>query len=389
MIQRIIILIFILILLPEFYSSLIHRKRHASWPQWRRLLRWLPATIMLIIAVWLALPSEFIPEETTLLFAFVGVLCTIFIPRFFYMLSSIVGRAVKIMRHGSKNWGNLVGFILAIMIGAASLYGFTIGPNRLKVKHIDITSSRLPEAFDGYRILHFTDIHLGSARQSFVKKVVDSICSQHADMVAFTGDLLNVHPNELYRFINEMKRISAPDGVFSVLGNHDYSFYQGNIDDAIRIANEREVISREQQMGWTMLNNSHTTISRGNETIVVAGMENYGKKEKHRRGDINNTLEGAPKDKFTIMLEHDPWAWRNIILPDSLADVTLSGHTHGGQISLYGLRPTMLTEPNDYGLHHKSNAYLNVSSGTGGLVPFRLGMTPEIVVITLHSSKKR
>ena len=239
MIQRIIILIFILILLPEFYSSLIHRKRHASWPQWRRLLRWLPATIMLIIAVWLALPSEFIPEETTLLFAFVGVLCTIFIPRFFYMLSSVVGRAVKIMRHGSKNWGNLVGFILAIMIGAASLYGFTIGPNRLKVKHIDITSSRLPEAFDGYRILHFTDIHLGSARQSFVKKVVDSICSQHADMVAFTGDLLNVHPNELYRFINEMKRINAPDGVFSVLGNHDYSFYQGHIDDAIRIANER------------------------------------------------------------------------------------------------------------------------------------------------------
>jgi len=388
MIHRIIILIFILILLPECYSSLIHRRRHASWPLWRRVLRWLPAVAMLILSVWLALPSAFIPEETTLLFVYLGILGTIFIPRFFYMLSSMTGRAVKILRHSKRNWGNLVGFVLAVAMGAAAIYGFTVGPNRLKVRHIEILSDRLPASFDGYKIVQFSDMHVGSARKAFVSKVVDSICAQHADLVAFTGDIQNVHPRELYRYIDELKRISAADGVFSVLGNHDYSFYQGKEDDAVRIANERELISREQQMGWTLLNNAHTTISRAGDVIVVAGMENLGKKEKHNRGDIKQTLDGAPADKFTLLLEHDPWAWKNVIRPSRLADVTLSGHTHGGQIALFALRPTRLNESNDYGLYADGDCYLNVTGGTGGLVPFRLGMSPEIVVITLRASKK-
>ena len=384
MIQRIILLIFILILLPELYSSLVHRRRHSSWPLWRRVLRWVPAVAMLAMAVWLAMPSAFIPEETTLLFAFLGVLAVVFIPRFFYMLSSMTGKAVKIARHSRNNWGNLVGLLLAVAMGGAALYGFTIGPNQLKVRHVEIKSAKLPKSFDGYRIVQFSDAHLGSARKSFLKKVVDSICSQHADMVAFTGDLQNIHPRELYPYIDELKRISAPDGVFTVLGNHDYSFYQGKEDDAVRIANEREVVSREQQAGWTLLNNAHTTLQRGDDMIVVAGMENLGKKEKHNRGDLTKTLDGAPEGKFTIMLEHDPWAWRNVILPHSAADITLSGHTHGGQMSIGGLRPTKFGEPNDYGLYSEGNSYLNVSGGTGGLVPFRLGMPPEIVVITLR-----
>ena len=192
-----------------------------------------------------------------------------------------------------------------------------------------------------------------------------------------------MQPSELYPVQDLLKSLHAKDGVFSVLGNHDYSQYI-KADPAVKAANEREVISRERQFGWTVLLNEHHTIRRGKDSLVIAGEENDGLPLFPDRGDINKTLEGISPSAYVVMLQHDPSAWRRSILPKSQVQLTLSGHTHGGQIQLFGLRPTMLTSKEDYGLYLDGNRALYVSAGISGLIPFRFGIPGEIAVITLH-----
>ena len=119
--------------------------------------------------------------------------------------------------------------------------------------------------------------------------------------------------------------------------------------------------------------------------LVIAGMENYGQKEGTQRGDLQKTLSGVGQNDCVILLQHDPSAWQRLILPEANIPLTLSGHTHGGQLSLFSLRATRFVEDEDYGLYHEGHHQLYVTSGLGGLVPFRFGISPEIAVITLKS----
>jgi len=260
---------------------------------------------------------------------------------------------------------------------------------KLKVKHVEVTFKDLPASFDGYRIVHWSDAHVGSylkSRRPILERAVDSIRAQQADMVVFTGDLQNIQPSELYPFVGLFKSIKAKDGVYSVLGNHDYSGYI-HADAAVKVANERETVSRQRQCGWTVLLNENRSIYRGRDSIVIAGGENDGLPPHPMRGDIHQTLRGVCDDAFVVMLQHDPSAWRRHILPESKAQLTLSGHTHGGQLSVLGIRPSKFKYAEDWGLYQVGDRFLYVTAGLGGLVPFRFGVPAEIVVITLHRQK--
>ena len=138
-------------------------------------------------------------------------------------------------------------------------------------------------------------------------------------------------------------------------------------------------------MGWKLLENSHTTIRRGTDSIVIAGTENDGKPPFPQKANYPKTLKGVQKGAFVIMLQHDPSAWRRHIVPGKMAQITLSGHTHGGQMQIFGFRPTKIREKNDYGVYRSGNQILNVTDGLGGFAPFRLNMPNEIVVITLKA----
>ena len=211
--------------------------------------------------------------------------------------------------------------------------------------------------------------------------------SQKPDVIVFTGDLQNIQPAELHPFLSLFKELKAKDGVFSVLGNHDYSMYI-NASESIKVANEREMVRLQRQVGWNLLMNEHSVIRRGNDSIVIAGEENDGRPPFPSRADIHKTLQGIRSDAYVILLQHDPSAWRRNILPHSHVQLTLSGHTHGGQVSLLGLRPTWFSYREDCGLYHEQDRALFVSSGLGGVVPFRFGVPPEIVVITLRSGSR-
>lgn len=386
MIARIFIPIILAIVLPDLYFDL-HYLRRSSWRiWWKRLLWWLPSIGLLGYTVALASIRNFAPDDLFWLNLYLFLVGSIVTPKAIFAFCSGLGLLYCRLTHTRNNWGNLVAPPLCLFSLYILIYGSTLGFRKLEVRHIDIYSRELPKAFDGYRIAQFTDAHVGTLtgnRYKMLTRVIDSLNAQNADAIVFTGDLQNMQPSELYPVQDLLKSLHAKDSVFSVLGNHDYSQYI-KADPAVKAANEREVISRERQFGWTVLLNEHHTIRRGKDSLVIAGEENDGLPPFPDRGDINKTLEGISPSAYVVMLQHDPSAWRRSILPKSQVQLTLSGHTHGGQIQLFGLRPTMLTSKEDYGLYLDGNRALYVSAGIGGLIPFRFGIPGEIAVITLH-----
>ena len=297
-----------------------------------------------------------------------------------------------------KRYGRKVGIGLAAVIIALVAYGMTAGFRPLVVRQIEFASADLPAAFDGYRIVQFSDAHVGTmtgSRQEMVQQLIDSINAQHPDMIVFTGDMQNIQPDELIPSMLYFRQLLAYDGVYAVLGNHDYAVYQNCDDDekAINCQLTKDLISK---MRFDLLLNEHRIIHRDSDSIVVAGMENWGLADRvPKNGDVKKTLEnlfnhsslGEEQEvgfPFVLMLQHDPTCWREKILPECNAQLTLSGHTHGGQFSLFGWSPVALSYEDWQGMTYEGDRALYVSTGAGSLIPFRLNQPREIVVITLR-----
>ena len=297
-----------------------------------------------------------------------------------------------------KRYGRKVGIGLAAVIIALVAYGMTAGFRPLVVRQIEFASADLPAAFDGYRIVQFSDAHVGTmtgSRQEMVQQLIDSINAQHPDMIVFTGDMQNIQPNELIPSMLYFRQLLAYDGVYAVLGNHDYAVYQ-NCDDNEKATNCQLTKDLIRKMGFDLLLNEHRIIHRDSDSIVVAGMENWGLADRvPKNGDVKKTLEnlfnhsslGEEQEvgfPFVLMLQHDPTCWREKILPECNAQLTLSGHTHGGQFSLFGWSPVALSYEDWQGMTYEGDRALYVSTGAGSLIPFRLNQPREIVVITLR-----
>ena len=387
MIARIFVYLLLMIVLPCLYVDLRYLRRKRFGRVWVRMLWWLPGFCMTVFTVVLAMHPDFAPADTTALNFYLFLLGLLVVPNFVFALCSVVGLALKKWLHMRRNYGNHVGLAMVAVHWYVLIYGSTIGFNEIVVKHIDYASADLPEAFDGYRIVQFSDAHVGtysSDRDYLLDAAVDSINAQHADMIVFTGDLQNMRPVEVERHARTLSALHAPDGVFSVLGNHDYADYL-HADTATKAANCRRMVDLQRQMGWTLLRNEHRVVRRGGDSIIVAGMENDGiSKRSPERGDIGKTLSGTSPRDFVLMLQHDPSCWRRKILPQCNAQLTLSGHTHGMQFELFGWSPIAFKYSEWDGLYREGARAIFVSTGLGGFLPFRFGVPGEVVVITLH-----
>ena len=300
------------------------------------------------------------------------------------LLSLIAG---LICRHTKRCWLKWSSVLPLCLLWPIFLYGTFVGGNQLEVKHIDLAFEDLPEAFDGYTIVQFSDVHTGTLtgyRQQLLKKAIDSINAQNADMVVFTGDLQNKVPSEIEPLKALLSDIKAKDGVYSVLGNHDYTFYDDG--DAMQIyTNSGLRVGMDEELGWKQLNNARCFIYRGNQRLVIAGMENDGDGSRFpQKGDLSSALYRVSRQDFVVLLEHDPSSWHRKILPHSHVQLTLSGHTHGGQLALFGFSPVIFKYKEYSGLYTVANRCLYVSNGLSGVVPFRVGVPAEITVFTLH-----
>ena len=391
MIARAPYLFLLLIILPDLYLDL-HYWRH-KYSVGQRFIRWLPTIGMVAYTIYLMYEKNFIPDNPNILYIYLLLLGIIAFPKLVFMLCSVTGLTFskllhkKSAKHPANNYGNLIGLICVPVIWYVVLYGSFIGFNKVEVNRQTFASPDLPKAFDGYKVVLFSDAHVGSytARNEHVlKKAIDNINAQHPDMIVYTGDIQNTQPQDIYRHMDVLSSLKAKDGIYTILGNHDYGDYIcGNT--ARKVANMRETMSLEKQMGWTLLMNEHRYIDRGKSHIIIAGMENDGDGISFpQKGDIKKTLKGVDDDDFVLMLEHDPSSWRRKIIPDGRAQLTLSGHTHKMQFSLFGWCPLKLTGKEVNGWYQEGRQSLFVTAGLGGLIPFRFDATGEIVVITLR-----
>ena len=394
MIARAPYLFLLLIIIPDLYFDL-HYWRH-KYSAGQRFWRWLPTIGLVAYTIYLMYEKNFIPDNPNIIYIYLFLIGLIAVPKMVYMLFSLLGLSFshlfhrKKSAHPHKNYGNLIGFICVPILWFILIYGSFVGFSELEVNRHVYTSPDIPKAFNGYRIVQFSDAHVGSytgSRRWILQRAVDSINALRPNLIVFTGDLQNVKPEELYQQMEILSRLKAKDGVYSVLGNHDYAKYV-DCSEAEKEANCRETVSLEKQLGWTLLLNEHRYIERGKSRIVIAGMENDGDGEHFpQKGDINKTLKGVNDDDFILMLEHDPSSWRRKIIPDGRAQLTLSGHTHKMQFSLFGWCPLSLTGKEVNGWYNEDEQSLFVSAGLGGLIPFRFGAPGEIAVITLKTEQ--
>ena len=392
MIARAPYLFLLLIIVPDIYFDL-HYWRH-KFTLAKRLLYWGPTIALVALTLKLTYEPEFIPENPNLLFSYLLLLGLIAAPKWAYMLCSVIGlgickltRLFKRKHRKPKNYGNLVGIAAVVLIWYVVLYGAFVGFKKIEINHQTYTSADIPKAFDGYRILLFSDAHVGTMngnRQWMLQRAVNMINDQQADVIVFTGDLQNIKPKDLIPHKELLSSLKAKDGVYSVLGNHDYDKYMHPMDER-KVEQCKETIKMEKAFGWNLLLNEHRTIRRGDQAITIAGMENDGDGKRFpQRGDIKKTLNGV--QGFVVMLEHDPSGWRRKIVPNGKAQLTLSGHTHAMQFMIGSWSPMDLLGKEWNGWYKEGNQSLFVTSGLGALIPFRFGATAEIVVIELRTS---
>lgn len=313
--------------------------------------------------------------ETSVTFMIIAF-CWIMLAVMDLIVSLVLRLTVKIPFKRAFHWGLLSLLIPPLVIA----YGSVIGRNWFEVKEVTVKFADLPENFDGYRIIHISDLHARSyaKRTARMQKAVQRINALDADLIAFTGDLITLVPEEIDPIASSLKALKAKDGVISVLGNHDYGTYadtSGNLLPAL--------IDRQAALGWDLLLNEHKVLRRGADSIVVIGVENTSTSHFFpSKGDLPKASEGTD-GSFSIVLTHDPMHWESEILGQDYA-LTLSGHTHAMQLSILGWSPSSLLFKHSDGLYTNGSQHLYVNAGLGEtLFPARIGARPEITLITL------
>ena len=311
------------------------------------------------------------------------------------------------------------GGILSVGVAIIFIIGFLYGWRNIHVTRYYFMHSDVPEAFDGYKIVQLSDLHIGTlhGHESTVRAIVDSVNALEPDLIVFTGDLVNMHSDEEREFHDILRDLHAKDGIVSVMGNHDYMMYayRGK-DSKAQLADIHALQDAERDLGWHLLLNDNYIIRRGEASIAIIGVENDGDgKHFPQYGDLTKAQHDLPEGIFKILLSHDPTHWKRRVLTDTDIPLTLSGHTHAMQFQIGPWSPSRWAYPEWRGAYTypsteayvRGDEYLRgnhdgttsasqqrsthrtlfVSSGIGEVgVPFRFGAWPEIVLITLRSN---
>ena len=308
----------------------------------------------------------------------------------------LVPKALGLAVHGlgrlfRRRWLTLCGFGVALLVFGVMWWGAVVTPRTLEVREVELAFDRLPEAFDGYRIVQWSDAHLGTynGRTAIVERQIDAINALNADMICFTGDLVSRVTAEALPYRDILSRLHAPDGVYSVLGNHDYDNYATWADQKAKQADRKALCDLQADLGWRLLNDDHVIIRRGDDRLVLIGTENFGDRPGEKHGSLIKAYGGLHDKEFKIQLQHNPYAWRANTLTNSNIDLMLAGHTHAWQLMLslgnWRWSPASRRYPEWGGAYNEGDRWLYVNIGTGMVgPPMRIGATPEITVITLR-----
>lgn len=289
---------------------------------------------------------------------------------------------------------NQLALVMAAIPFSAFIYGMIKSGFDYKVRKVRLVLPNLPAAFNGLKIVQLSDIHTGSFVSSEpLEKALRMIQEQNADVIFFTGDLVNNITEEAIPYTEIFKQVKAPLGVFSTLGNHDYGDYVQWPSVEAKQKNFEDIKNLHAEFGWKLLMNEHIILKKGDAEIAVLGVENWGAAMRFPKyGDLKKAHAGTENFPVKLLLSHDPSHWDAQVrkqYPD--IDLTFSGHTHGMQfgIEIPGFRwsPSKYIYKQWADLYQEGKQFLYVNRGLGFLgYPGRVGILPEITVVELHNA---
>ncbi|WP_147202644.1 metallophosphoesterase [Segetibacter aerophilus] len=270
------------------------------------------------------------------------------------------------------------------------IYGFSNKYN-YDIQRVKLSYNNLPAGFKGLKIVQISDVHSGSfANKAAVSRGIDMILKENADIILFTGDLVNDVSTEMHNYIDVFNRLKAPLGVYSTLGNHDYGDYVEWPSLQAKKENLEKLKGIHRQMGWRLLMNEHVALERNGDSIALLGIENWSALKRFpKHGKMELAHAGTEKYPFKILMSHDPTHWDAEVRPKyGDIDLALAGHTHGMQFGLetpfFKWSPVQWVYRQWAGLYEEGNQKLYVNRGYGFLgYPGRVGIMPEITVIEL------
>jgi len=323
-----------------------------------------------------------------------------FAPKAVYGLFRFVGRRFgKTSGRGAALFTK-IGLALSVATLGLLIWGATAGRTRLVVERLTLESNRLPEAFDGYKIVFFTDLHTGNlpADHRLVRRMAEMIDRERPDMVVNGGDLVNIDAQELTpEVMKTLSTLRGRDGVYSVMGNHDLGFYLSENRSVTPRQNLDTLLKKQKAMGWTPLIDESVYIRRDGDSIAVTGF-NFPEKGSHRGRrtelagcDMERAYASVPKEVFDLTISHTPELWDEALRKGD-PDLMLSGHVHAMQFKIpfgeRGWSPASWMYDRWSGLYAQQGKYLFINDGMGYVMyPMRIGTPPSITVITLRTKK--
>lgn len=345
------------------------------------------------LAFLICLPKKEVSQAglTVIMWALFGYL-SIYAAKLTFIVCDSAGLLVRaiLRRRNRAAVAAVVGCIAALSVFIALWWGALVTRYDIEVKPVSVAVSGLPDTFDGYTIAQISDLHVGSygPDTTYVSRLVDSINALQPDIIVFTGDIVNRTTAELHPFVAPLSRLQAPDGVLSILGNHDYGDYYEWDSPQDKTDNMRLMHQLQQQMRWHLLDNETIMLHRGSDSLAVIGVQNVGDPPFPIYGSLSKAYPAISDAAVKVLLSHNPVHWTDSISnrPEVNVALTLSGHTHAMQIACGRFSPAALRYKTWGGLYTDSLGralYVNIGIGEVAF-PARVGATPEITLITLH-----
>lgn len=369
-------------------------------------------SVLLFVLFFVLMFSDFADRNhirTPLKNFFYGFVFTIFVTKLVFATFMLFGDIIRLgfytkdwvlnnkntleYSQGRRKFITQIGLAVAALPFASFFYGITKGKYNFEIKKLALIFNDLPSPFHKLKVVQISDIHAGSFDDANeVKRGVEMINELNPDIILFTGDLVNNRAEEIEPYLDVFAKLNAKYGKFSVLGNHDYGDYMPYQNEKDRNKNLSSLFDFHKKMGFDLLNNENRKISVDGHSIVIAGVENWGKPPFPQYGNLSKAFSNVDDNDFVLLMSHDPSHWDEEILPHKKhVHLTFSGHTHGMQfgVDIPGIKwsPVKYRYPRWSGLYKENNQHLYVNKGFGFLgFPGRVGMWPEITLIELEQT---
>lgn len=402
-----IVFLFLFSILLDLYISLDVRQ---TWKKRGVLVYWASCALCYaLLIVCISLPRRDADSGISAVMWLLFTFLTIYVAKVFYFLCSIFGRLIRLcLKIKSRIYPfRLLGVFMGLSLMGLMWIGVGYTRHHIMVTHEEFYSKKLPEAFDGYRIVQLSDLHVGTWGKdtTFLSTLVDTVNSLKPDLIVFTGDIVNRKSDELIPFMGVLSGLQAKDGLYSILGNHDYGDYVDWESPQHKERNMLQLKDYQRKMGWKMLNNESTFIKNGNDSILLIGVENWGEPPFPQYGDLNQAIPASSGEgnhqndrSYKLLLSHNPEHWNQEVSKNTNIDLTLSGHTHAMQsmLKVGNWRWSLAQYRYDQwaGRYNRQNGrgeetvlYVNIGAGAVGMPARLLSAYPEVTLITLKRQK--